>query len=51
MEQDLLTAKLVASVKEAGLEDSDKITAILEMSAARDLTILEMEKHSDSESE
>lgn len=44
LEQDCVTADLVDAVTRSGLKDRDKIVAILKMSAARDLTILELEQ-------
>jgi glutamate dehydrogenase len=44
MRQDLLARKLVESVETSSLTDKERIASILRMSAARDLTILEMEK-------
>lgn len=45
MQQDLFTSKLITSVETSSLADKDKIAAILKMSATRDLTILELERH------
>ena len=44
MKQDVMTSRLVDSVQNSELSDKDKIVSILRMSAARDLTIIEMEK-------
>ena len=44
MEQDELTYQLIESVARSKIKEKEKITSILRMSAARDLTILEMEK-------
>ncbi len=43
MKQDLLTESLIQAVEGSGLANKDKIADILRMSAARDLTILELE--------
>ena len=43
MKQDLLTESLIGSIEGSSLPNKDKIAAILRMSAARDLTILELE--------
>jgi len=43
MKQDLLTESLILAVEGSGLANKDKIADILRMSAARDLTILELE--------
>jgi glutamate dehydrogenase len=43
MKQDLLTESLIAAVEGSNLANKDKIAAILRMSAARDLTIIELE--------
>ena len=40
---DLLTESLIAAVEGSNLTNKDKIAAILRMSAARDLTIIELE--------
>ena len=42
MQQDRLTQSLILSVEGSSLPNKDKITSILKMSAARDLTILEL---------
>ena len=42
MQQDRLTQSLIVSVEASSLPNRDKITSILRMSAARDLTMLEM---------
>jgi glutamate dehydrogenase len=44
MEQDDLTNRLVASVDKSKLPDKEKISAILKMSAARDLTMIKMDE-------
>ena len=44
MQQDLFTTRLVEAVESSSLEEKAKIKAILQRSAARDLTILELEK-------
>jgi len=44
MQQDVYTNRLIDSVQASNLPDRDKISAILRMSATRDLTILEMER-------
>lgn len=44
MQQDILTGKLIAEVMNSSFTDKEKIAAILRKSAARDLTLLEMEK-------
>jgi len=46
MQQDRLTQALISTVEASNLPNRDKITSILRMSAARDLTILEMGGHS-----
>jgi glutamate dehydrogenase len=43
MKQDMLTEELIAAVEGSAIANKDKIAAILRMSAARDLTILELE--------
>lgn len=43
MKQDLLTESLISAVEGSAIANKDKIAAILRMSAARDLTILELE--------
>ena len=43
MRQDLLTESLISAVEGSAIANKDKIAAILRMSAARDLTILELE--------
>lgn len=44
MEKDRLTSKLLASVDKASIEEKEQISAILSRSAARNLTILELQK-------
>ena len=44
MQKDRLTAQLLESVQKATIEDKEQISAILTRSAARNLTILELQK-------
>ena len=42
MEKDRLTSNLIANVEKANLPEGDQVQAILTMSAARDLTVMEL---------
>ena len=44
MTQDALSADLIESIMSSSVKEKDKIAAILKKSAARDLTVLEMER-------